>query len=1167
MKKRWLAILMAVMMAISLLPTAAWAEKTPTEGSGSAPSSAKTIYVDAAKGDDAKGDGSENDPYQSVGKAARIAESGSTIYLAAGTYTLYDIDSANTTKGKTLTFVGAGADKTIWQIGADTPKGNNGEYDSDYSFKGSTSVTFKYMTLRTGATGADENYLGFSHTNVTVVENCTLEGRTAYWGYESATFKNCIFNCPTGNYAIWTYSSPTMTFEDCTFNSSGKVINVYTDFGAGKNDIKVNYKNCTVKNQGDSLKPVLNINDYNMGAYKYILNISGDNVVSGVKADGITCSRLFGFGGKAANNTGRSVVTINDVKVWENGKRAVEHNCVGFNAGSYDDGINTNDTQYTDGYKDDAFTTTYGSWGWNQSENKLARTVTTTCNYCGYVKNSTEYKDLVLDVSRSKTATQLDKSTWTSNVTLSLPSAEENLATDVVLVLDASKCTKDMLNATIKLLKNLESQVKSGANIKVGIVMYKGNAVPFRPLAEGADLASLYTTFTTLIQADDADGQKTKAAVRAYVAETYPNFMNGGTNIPAGLQLAKNMLEGDTAVTDARKYMVLVSDGDTYLFCHKDDEENGYDYTKAYTRAGPSKGYIGGISEYENYDTGVPVRDKYLSAKESLDKSVWKDYLDYVGKNNSNFTKYDFQASAEAFDAGTFPDGFTDDTLIPETVKDRIINSDVSRYQTEELYSKLQEKYNCYYCFLPGGYDMARTMLKAFTPTDHLIDAQNSDGNPFESITADIIYAVAAGSKVEDKIGNAFTLDVNSFKLTVGGDKIEGTPDTSDANTVNFGNVKNDGNYPYTITYTPATKTFVWTINEDVSNFAPVQLSYTVKLTKPETAAGTYGVTDLNGDTIIDGTNDKVEPKNALYTNDHATLTPKDSAGRTGTPVDFPKPSVSYTVRSSGGGGGGGNNRPTLNTEDHFGYIIGYPVDYFTGEPTTDQTKKPVRPQGEITRAEVATIFFRMLTDESRTQYWSQENSYSDVAQGQWFNAAVSTLSKAGIISGYPDGSFRPNGSITRAEFATIAVRFFDVQYDGAHLFPDIDGHWAQDYIDQAGSAGLVNGYPDGTFGPDRSITRAEAVTLVNRTLDRHPDPEHFLKDMLVWPDNMDTKAWYYADMQEATNSHQYEMKTDSDKTKHEVWTKMLPIRDWEAFEKAWSDAGSASNPGEVVNK
>ena len=297
-----------------------------------------------------------------------------------------------------------------------------------------------------------------------------------------------------------------------------------------------------------------------------------------------------------------------------------------------------------------------------------------------------------------------------------------------------------------------------------------------------------------------------------------------------------------------------------------------------------------------------------------------------------------------------------------------------------------------------------------------------------------------------------------------------------------------------------------------------------------------------------------------VYTNNSAALTPMGSQ----TDLAFPMPSLSYTVS---GGGGGGGNKPVLNKEDHFGYIIGYPVDYFTGEPTTDQTKKPVRPQGNITRAEVATIFFRMLTDESRTEFWSQTNDYSDVKQGQWFNPAISTLSNAGIISGYPDGSFKPNGFITRAEFATIAVRFFDVQYDGKDLFPDISTHWAKDYINQAGSAGLVNGYPDGTFGPNKNITRAEAVTLVNRTLDRHPDQEHFLKDMLVWPDNMDTTKWYYADMQEATNSHEYEMKTASDGTKYEIWTKMLPIRDWEAFEKAWSDANSATNPGEVVNK
>ena len=270
-------------------------------------------------------------------------------------------------------------------------------------------------------------------------------------------------------------------------------------------------------------------------------------------------------------------------------------------------------------------------------------------------------------------------------------------------------------------------------------------------------------------------------------------------------------------------------------------------------------------------------------------------------------------------------------------------------------------------------------------------------------------------------------------------------------------------------------------------------------------------------------------------------------------------------VSNSSGGGGGGGNKPSLNTEDHYGYIVGYPVDYETGEPTDDQARKPVKPQGKITRAEVATIFFRMLTDESRNAYWSQSNSFTDVAADAWYNNAISTMTNAGILDGYEDGSFHPNGYITRAEFATIAVRFFDLSYQGEDLFPDIDGHWAQDYINQAADAGIIEGYPDGTFGPQKQITRAEAVTMVNRTLDRHPDPDHFLEDMLVWPDNLDTEAWYYADMQEATNSHEYQMKKDAQGNEYEVWTKILPIRDWEALEKEWSDANSSENPGDVV--
>ena len=252
-----------------------------------------------------------------------------------------------------------------------------------------------------------------------------------------------------------------------------------------------------------------------------------------------------------------------------------------------------------------------------------------------------------------------------------------------------------------------------------------------------------------------------------------------------------------------------------------------------------------------------------------------------------------------------------------------------------------------------------------------------------------------------------------------------------------------------------------------------------------------------------------------------------------------------------------------LDLKNHYGYIIGYPVDYYTGEPTTDQTKKPVRPEGKITRAEVATIYFRMLTDENRAANWNQVSGFSDVKSSAWYNNAISTLTKAGILKGYEDGTFQPNGYITRAEFATIAIRFFSGVYEGEDLFPDIKGHWAEDYINNAANKGLVKGYEDGTFGPDRYITRAEAVTLVNRTLNRHPHNDGLHQDMLRWPDNMDTSKWYYADMQEATNSHEPDKdKTTADK---EYWGKMLPIRDWEALEKEWSNANSAPGEGEVV--
>ena len=234
-----------------------------------------------------------------------------------------------------------------------------------------------------------------------------------------------------------------------------------------------------------------------------------------------------------------------------------------------------------------------------------------------------------------------------------------------------------------------------------------------------------------------------------------------------------------------------------------------------------------------------------------------------------------------------------------------------------------------------------------------------------------------------------------------------------------------------------------------------------------------------------------------------------------------------------------------LNTEDHYSYIVGY----------EDGT---IKPNNNITRAEVATIFFRLLTDDARARYWSQTNDYTDVAADSWYNNAISTLSNMGIINGYEDGTFQPNASITRAEFTAIATRFFDytAEYDGA--FNDVSrSAWYADCVQAAVDMGLVDGYPDGGFHPNSNITRAEAVTIVNRVLNRAPHEDHLLDEdeMNVWPDNV-YGAWYYADMQEATNSHDYDwIRVSGERV--EEWTEKLPERDWAALEQEWSSAYS----------
>ncbi len=252
-----------------------------------------------------------------------------------------------------------------------------------------------------------------------------------------------------------------------------------------------------------------------------------------------------------------------------------------------------------------------------------------------------------------------------------------------------------------------------------------------------------------------------------------------------------------------------------------------------------------------------------------------------------------------------------------------------------------------------------------------------------------------------------------------------------------------------------------------------------------------------------------------------------------------------FTKKSSGGGGGGGH-KPTvtipddvptgLNGDDHYAYIVGYP-------------NGNVEPNGNITRAEVATIFFRLLTEEVRTANSTQSNSLSDVTRGQWFNHAVSTLSSMGIVKGHNDGTFAPNAPITRAEFAAIAARFDDKNTDTSSKFTDIASHWAKNEIGIAANKGWINGYPDDTFRPNQYITRAEAMTLVNRVLNRLPENSSDLLDsMIKWPDNSDASAWYYLAVQEATNSHAYSDKSKDDK--YEKWSKLRETRDWTELEK-----------------
>lgn len=1232
-RKRGLALLMCICMVFTLLPFSALADEA-------APAPAKTIYVDAISGNDSNDGSAMTLAYKTVAKAVSKAADGDTIQLGEGEYSTY----GNASPNKTLTFVGADNGKTKWYIGSPTPNEQleGTEYNGDYSFDGCEKITFKNIEFSVYSS----HYKGFIRIKNVIVDGCTIKGFSTYWGYNTTLFKNTVFNCPDKEYALWYYTGQEMTFDNCTFNSSGKVINVYREVGDGssntaENPYVLNFMNCTV-NSSESNKSVLNIKD---NTHYYNINISGTNVITGLNPNSNTCSKLFQVegvgdnynlsGGKGNGQNCRATVKIDGETVWENGKM-VSH-------------------EYTDGYKDNAFT---------EETKKLSdRTVTTrTCKYCGWTEESTVYN---WNIPLSKTATEFDKD-YKTDVTLSVPGVQQSLDSDVVFVLDKSTST-DLETASLDLLTQLKNQVKdTGAKVKVGVVIF--NKV--------ANVTAQLTDIST-----DEGFNKVKAGIESE--------FESGTNTHAGLLAGKALLDNDTSVSADRKYLIFVSDGVTYQFC-KDDV-----CTKAYTRNFNGSLHADKVNQcgtLSEIDVQYPGTQGKTSVPKGSIEAWMADITSRIGITDNDSENYDYEYTGQAA-----PEAQQMSSL------DCVSNVEKALYLTKQVYTAAQEKgYKCYSVLAKDTYKFG---------TDFMNMLAGGKTVSFDSIKNDILYAVGAGSYVVDKIGDDFTLDENTLRVKVGEDQyLDSIKLGADENgnwVQYFGDAAtqlSENNYRFKVEYNAADKTLTWTFNENVSNFAPVQLTYTLKLTTPATNPGTYGQLDLNGDGTIDKTTTAVDPGKALYTNESAVLNPIASNGDKGLPVKFPKPSLAYTVEKpyippvdpsirdkitveitgnsdsvvydgtehsvkdytvkisdsrytekdftfSGKALASGVNAGTyemglkadqfkntnarfknvefiikadgvltitqrpltitagsaegiapvtcdkytveglatgdkvdsvkltgiqsepgespnvasdaviknakgedvtanykityvngvlkaievLNKEIHFNYVIGY----------TDGT---IRPSNNISRAEVATIFFRLLTDEARTQYDKTTSSFSDIKDGAWCCRAVSTLTNMGIIKGYTDGTFRPNADITRAELATIIARFAKLDVN-TKTFSDINGHWAQKSIELAAGNGWINGYTDGTFRPNKSIIRAETFAMINRVLDRQTENVSDLlptSDMNMWSDNLNENAWYYKDVQEATNYHKCDRVGDS---VYEKWTEKVPDIDWASYQ------------------
>lgn len=699
------------------------------------------------------------------------------------------------------------------------------------------------------------------------------------------------------------------------------------------------------------------------------------------------------------------------------------------------------------------------------------------------------------EVSKSKTATALDAD-GSTRVTLSLPSAEETLTSDVVFVLDgSSSADANVVKESLKLLKELKKAAgDNGATVNVCIVKFKRQAFK-------SDWYDLATHF------DD-------------IKEKMETRYSGGTNIHAGLLAGKEALEEHTNVSASRKYLVLISDGSTYLYSKDGNWASDTPFTRSYYPKDNYNSVAGGYWDNAWFEPNNHPEVNVPRPKDTSEIAAWQNYLKDVKARNakSHGDDYDYHCEYDKnFNQGIPSDDYKQQPRVERSANNR----DMAFYYADQTWQQMRE----------AGYN-----LFSIATEDGSAGAGNSDDSrcfmnylnggkilDFSDIKDEIFYAVGRGSTVEDCMGydtsngNNYNFDLvpGSLILTVGGQSLA-SKQVDD--TYYFGNAgvnENNGNWRFKVEYTPAddgSENFVWTINEHVSNFSRVQLSYQLRLRDDA----------------------RTSKDNYFYTNFSATLTPKDSGGKTGINQTFDRPRVTFglgdadyllpilNLKKAA---------PKLNTRDHFAYVQGYP----------DGT---VKPAGSITRAEVAAILFRLMDADSRSLYYSTTSGFRDVDSTKWYNTYVATLNNAGVITDSRTGYFRPNDAITRAELAAMLAQFAEKK-SAAIYFSDVSaGYWAANAIALTANLGWINGYPDGTFGPDKTVTRAELMAMVNRATGRAPESTSaLLSGMKTWKDNADTARWYYLDVQEATNSHTYTGAPT------ETWTSLTATPDWSQYE------------------